>query len=289
MRTAEDALRSLKKYLAEGVLPEWEVALAIEEGTFVRPFCRVGFSAPTQYAGPAVHSDAVQAFACHLFPIEQPTAEAALLEALRVEDLLYEAFRVGSARLADPAQAPVAVTTEGVGALAAGTYRYRVSALGLRGESLASPPVEATLSAAGRIVVTWTPVGGAAAYNIYRGPVGAERLISRVREASFTDAGQITTPHPSKAPAVVNTTVIGAPMRVPLYDYAGLGPMVAATERGYPDYIRLTDFSTGHRQDPEDESKVVVTCELRGTWRRRGRIPDAGRTLESVTLDGTGS
>lgn len=46
MRTSEDVLRSVKKYVAELVLPAYEVRLTSEEGAWERPFVRVAWSTP---------------------------------------------------------------------------------------------------------------------------------------------------------------------------------------------------------------------------------------------------
>jgi hypothetical protein len=99
MRTPTDALRSLAKYTAESVLDPvaWEVRLAVEEGTFRRPFCRVGLAGPTQVtAGAFHHHDLIQPCSLHAFPPEQPDPEQALVAALAVEDMLYQGFLVGN-------------------------------------------------------------------------------------------------------------------------------------------------------------------------------------------------
>jgi hypothetical protein len=46
VRTSLDVLRSVKKYVAEFVLPGFEVRLTSEEGAWERPFCRVGWATP---------------------------------------------------------------------------------------------------------------------------------------------------------------------------------------------------------------------------------------------------
>jgi hypothetical protein len=97
MRTTLDALRSLTKYTGESILDAvvWETRLAIEEGTFRRPFCRVGLAGPTQYSGPSYHQDAIQPCTLHLFPTPQPNPELALMAALAIEEGLYQGFLVG--------------------------------------------------------------------------------------------------------------------------------------------------------------------------------------------------
>jgi hypothetical protein len=285
IRTAEDVLRSLAKYLAEAVLIDWEVRLAIEEGTFRRPFCRVGLAGPQAFTGPAVHTDVLAPFAAHLFPVEQSAPEEALLVALRVQELLYQGFRVGGGTLGAPGQ-PLATAT--AGSLAAGSYRYVVTATRRGGgESVASSPVSLTLADVGGVALTWPALGGADGYRIYRGPAGAERLLAAVGAAlAFTDDGTRTA-HSTAAPPSAGTATVGAPMRVPLYDSAGMPLSSPASVRGPNDFARVNDLSVGLAVDPEDERKVVVTADIRLAWRRRGRVPTATQTLAAVRAAGT--
>jgi hypothetical protein len=98
MRTPNDALRSVAEYLALSVLPQdedWEVRLAIEEGTFVRPFCRVGWAGAAAHTIRRPHTDVLRPLALHLFPKITGTPENMTLEGGRIEHLLHVGFGVG--------------------------------------------------------------------------------------------------------------------------------------------------------------------------------------------------
>jgi hypothetical protein len=96
-RTPQDALRSIKRYMAVALGDAWEVRLAREEGTFDRPFCRVWQAAGSTYplTGGKWLADIVTPFVVAAYPVRQETSDAALLAAQVVEDTLYRAFRVG--------------------------------------------------------------------------------------------------------------------------------------------------------------------------------------------------
>lgn len=93
--------------------------------------------------------------------------------------------------------------TTGTGALAAGTYYYRVAAVlnaadpQTQGETVASDEVAATLIATGQIQLTWTApaVGTVTHYRVYRSPVanglsGSEVLLKdNVAGTTYTDTG----------------------------------------------------------------------------------------------------
>jgi hypothetical protein len=68
--------------------------------------------------------------------------------------------------------ASVTATAEGSGGtLTAGTYRYKVTALNVRGETVGSTEVEATITAGQKVKVTWGAVTGATGgYRVYRTP-----------------------------------------------------------------------------------------------------------------------
>lgn len=116
-RTTEDALRSVKKYVAE-VLDElgapfltglddngneetstaWEVRLWDEGGTFHYPFARVSAVGPDTVVGPALYADVTQAMTVHLYPYRAPDSEQAILLALRLRHLIGDALKFGAAR-----------------------------------------------------------------------------------------------------------------------------------------------------------------------------------------------
>jgi hypothetical protein len=58
------------------------------------------------------------------------------------------------------------------------------------------------------------------------------------------------------------------PLRVPLYDYAGV-PLDAPGEvRNEHDYLRLTDVQINRVPDAQDEQRVIVVCDFRASWSR---------------------
>lgn len=98
------------------------------------------------------------------------------------------------------------------GTLAAGTYSYRVSALNLLGETLASTAATGTTTGStGSITISWPSVPGASAYKVY-GRTGGSELLMATNVAtggvnrplcSFIDTGSIT---PAGALPTANTT-----------------------------------------------------------------------------------
>lgn len=71
---------------------------------------------------------------------------------------------------------------------------------------------------------------------------------------------------------------IGAPWRVPIYDFAGV-PITGASRAGPDDpymYANVdSTFSVRAIQDPLDELRFTVAANLRVTWWAGGRIPPA--------------
>lgn len=74
----------------------------------------------------------------------------------------------------------------------------------------------------------------------------------------------------------------GKPMRVPLFDYEGMGVDEESTRRRYPDYLRIVDLSIDRAQSPEDEKKWTVTAELRLSWRRAALLPGGTRLAQTL-------
>ena len=111
---------------------------------------------------------------------------------------------------------PTADTTGGL--LHANTkYSYRVSAVNLQGETLASTETSITTgNQDNTVTVNWTSVPGATGYRIYGRTQGAEQLIATVGTGtlSFIDFGVIT---PSGAPPTTNTATT-----VPTTDQRGV-------------------------------------------------------------------
>ena len=96
---------------------------------------------------------------------------------------------VGSA-VSTPGTVTPSTSTTG-GALAAGPYFYKVTALNAAGETL--PSAEATQTTTGStstVTLSWTTVAGASSYNIYRSTVtNAETLIANTLTNGYVDAG----------------------------------------------------------------------------------------------------
>lgn len=96
--------------------------------------------------------------------------------------------------LTDQIPSPVnAAFTAGAGTLAAGTYYYRVSAVNVYGETLASTETSLVLAVQGGVNVNWTKVDGATGYKVYGRSTGAELLIATVGDVStYLDNGSVT-------------------------------------------------------------------------------------------------
>lgn len=95
MRRSVDALRSLKRYVALSLGDEWEVRLAVEQGTFSRPGAQVLTATPQQITGPKYVMDIVQTFSIHAFPNQGNSVQESLLLAAEAEDALIQGFRIG--------------------------------------------------------------------------------------------------------------------------------------------------------------------------------------------------
>ena len=89
--------------------------------------------------------------------------------------------------------APVGSTTGG--ALPAGTYFYKVTALGLHGETIGSNEVSVTTTGGtSSVALSWTAITGAASYRVYRGTAaGAESIYFAATGATFTDVNGAST------------------------------------------------------------------------------------------------
>lgn len=96
-RTHIDALRSLKAYTAVALGDEWEVRLSREEGAFARPFARVWQVAGSSYplTGGRWLADVIQPFVIAAYVPRGRDSDHALMNAQKVENDLYRAFRVG--------------------------------------------------------------------------------------------------------------------------------------------------------------------------------------------------
>jgi hypothetical protein len=286
VRTTQDALRSLKRYVAELLGDEWEVKLGVQhEGMFKYPYARVYKVGPTLFSGPYYEAMATQPMVVHCYPAPQETPDAAVLQATLVEELLFQGFRVGAAQLQTPTGLARTASNTG-GTLAAGTRAYRVSALDRqRGETLAATAVNATTTGStGSVALTWNDMPGASWFYVYRDG----DLIAQTTTPSFLDTGA-TTPNVAKVLPVANTTKLGWPNRIPLYDYDGV-PLTEAPndESGRPsasDYLKVNDFSIQNLPDPDDPRRIVVAADIRLSWRRTGRLLSGSVAVTEVKTD----
>jgi hypothetical protein len=106
-RTPEDALRSLKRYVAVALGDAWEVRLSREEGAFQRPFARVTQSGAASYPkGGKFLSDVIQPFSIYAYPSAGATPDEGLVAAQQAENALYRAFQAG-VELGHPRRVPL--------------------------------------------------------------------------------------------------------------------------------------------------------------------------------------
>jgi hypothetical protein len=83
--------------------------------------------------------------------------------------------------------------------------------------------------------------------------------------------------------------VEGRPLRLPLYDYDGLGYSEPSLQRQPYDFMRVVDVSVAVLPEPGDPRQVVVVADLRVSW-RRSTDPDAPESLgvvEEIRLTNT--
>lgn len=95
MRTENDAIRSVKKYLAIALGDDWEVRLWSDEGTFAAPLARVAEASPTVYSSHRVYTDIVQALQIHCYLPPATSTSAALTAAREVKQKLVAAIELG--------------------------------------------------------------------------------------------------------------------------------------------------------------------------------------------------
>lgn len=95
MRTPQDAVRSVKRYMAEALGPEWEVRLWTDEGSFAPPIARVAEASPTLYASRRVATDITKALQVHCYQAPADSVTKGTLAAREVEQRLVTAIEVG--------------------------------------------------------------------------------------------------------------------------------------------------------------------------------------------------
>lgn len=115
----------------------------------------------------------------------------------------------------------------GGGTLAAGTYFYRISAIGATGETLASTEASATTTGStGSVTLNWGVVSGAIGYNIYGRSTGAEQKLTTVWGGGITTFLDTNAFTPSGALPGANTAHGG------LNEYGALGHSLVAGGTG---------------------------------------------------------
>lgn len=62
------------------------------------------------------------------------------------------------------------------------------------------------------------------------------------------------------------TALADKPMRLPLFDYDGVGYQQGSSQREVYDYLRVVDCSVTVTPEPEEENQVAVVCDLRVAW-----------------------
>ena len=286
MRTTIDASRSVKRYISLGLGQEWEVRLNAEEGAYRRPFCRIDLVGSTSFAqAGAFTTDLDLTAALILYPTETSSATEALMSAMAVEERIFEITNLGLAFLPAP-QGLTAVKSSG-GTLS-GNYRYVVCAINRFGKTLASQAASVS-GVSGKVTLAWTAIPEATAYQVFRGVAGSERYLAAttvtngVPAASYIDTGAVT-PNPLTILPTTNTAKISHPMRVPLYDYDGVGinapALEADRERG--DYLRITEPPSVSRMvDEHDDLMWAVAANIRLSWRRSSVVPSVQPLIQS--------
>ena len=116
----------------------------------------------------------------------------------------------GGAPLPAPANVTISKTDTG-GALAAGTYFYKVAARNINGETIGSSQVSATISTGsttGKVTLAWDAVAGATSYRVYRGTASnGQNVFYSTGSTGFVDTGA---PATGGSPFDVNTTAARA-------------------------------------------------------------------------------
>jgi hypothetical protein len=131
-----------------------------------------------------------------------PTFEQMLCGGLLLTD--------SSTALATPTAPTGAGSTTG-GVLAAGSYKYIITAYNSYGETVGSPESTAVVTTGSTSIVTLTitAVTGALGYRVYGRTSGAEQLIGSTLTTTFVDTGATT---PSGAVPTVNSTAGPGPI-----------------------------------------------------------------------------
>jgi hypothetical protein len=95
MRTENDAIRSVKRYLAQALGQQWEVRLWTDEGSFSPPIARVAKTTAATYTSRRVFTDVVMGMQIHCYLVPAKSTSAALLAAGDAQQLLVTAIETG--------------------------------------------------------------------------------------------------------------------------------------------------------------------------------------------------
>lgn len=81
-------------------------------------------------------------------------------------------------------------------------------------------------------------------------------------------------------------TDLGRPLRIPLYDYDGLGETTWSDSRQPYDFLRVVDVSVDLQPEPGDPRQLVAIADVRVSWRRStDPVADDGQgVVEEVRL-----
>lgn len=82
------------------------------------------------------------------------------------------------------------------------------------------------------------------------------------------------------------TVNIGAPFRIPVFDYAGV-PVTGRNRQGPADpygYAWIASLSVRAIQDTEDPLRWTVTCDMRLSWEAGGRVGPSAPIVKAVPV-----
>jgi hypothetical protein len=164
-------------------------------------------------------------------------------------------------QLSAPVQAALATSASG-GTLAAGIWRYVVTAVNANGESLVSNEQQVTSTGStSSNTVNWAVVNGATGYNIYRvlaanGGTGTELLLTAIvggATITYLDTGALT---PSGAQPTVNTAFAPGVYTAPIKYF----PILSETLK----YIQSTQWRRPIRQSVDNIGGVPGDVHVEG-------------------------
>lgn len=165
LRTHDDALRSLSRYMALALGSEWEVRRTGEEHTFRTPFARVEWAGPAQMGGRPNWIDVLRPAVVYCYPDypEGCSIEEAAMIADATEELLVQAFSVGVGN-GYPERVPFYnysnVPLDGSGSNARGPSDYmRIARGSLSIERITDPTDERWITVLANLRLTWLRPG----------------------------------------------------------------------------------------------------------------------------------